>query len=108
MVEGKAHTLVKQRRLHPTMPQLWNRRRTSKQGDPVMQTQHASGAGSAVKLSQKAEDRVCPSALNPSRIAVRKQTTSGLSILSARDPFGALQTSRECEARKQHFVRWLW
>jgi hypothetical protein len=54
MVEGVAHTLVKKRSLQPTTPQLWDRRRAAKQRNFVMHTQHASGAGSAVNLSEKA------------------------------------------------------
>jgi hypothetical protein len=55
MVERIAHTLVKERRLQPTTPQLWNRRGAAKQCNPLMKTQHASGARLIVKLGKKAQ-----------------------------------------------------
>lgn len=48
------------------------------------------------------EDCVCPSAFNPLSTAAGEQTTSCLRVQSTRVPLGALQTSRECEVRKQH------
>ena len=54
VLEGIAHSLVKERCLQSAAPQLWNRRRAAKKGDFVIYRQHASSAGFTVNLSQKA------------------------------------------------------
>jgi hypothetical protein len=54
VLEGIAHSLVKERCLQAATPQLWNRRRTAKQRNVVVYRQHTSGAGFTVNLSQEA------------------------------------------------------
>src|SRR5262249_46272194 len=54
MVKGVAHTLVKERCLQPTMPQLRNCSRAAEQSDAVVDAQHASGARFSLVFSKKA------------------------------------------------------
>ena len=55
MVEGVVHTLVNERCLQPTTPQLRNRSRTGEQSNAIMNAQHASGAGFSVMLGEEAQ-----------------------------------------------------
>jgi hypothetical protein len=55
MVEGVAHTFVKERGLQPTSPQFWNCSRASKQSNAFMNAQHASGARFPVMFGEEAQ-----------------------------------------------------
>ena len=55
MVEGVAHTLSEERRLQPATAQVWNRGGTAEQRNPLMDAQHAGGAGFAVDLGEEAQ-----------------------------------------------------
>jgi|ERR1700730_2973450 len=55
MVEGVAHTLVKERCLQPTTPQLRNRSRAAEQSNAIMNAQHASGARFPVMFGEEAQ-----------------------------------------------------
>ena len=48
------------------------------------------------------EDDICPRAFHPRSAAVRKETVAGRGELRAGVAFGAFQTSREFQVRKQH------
>ena len=54
MVEGVAHTLLKERRLQATTAHLWNGGGTGKQGYSVVDTEGGGSAGLAVKVGQEA------------------------------------------------------
>jgi hypothetical protein len=55
VVEGVVHTLVNQRRLQSTTPQLRNRSRAAEQGSAIMNAQHASGARFPVMFGEEAQ-----------------------------------------------------
>jgi len=54
-VEGVVHTLVKERRLQPTTPQLRNRSRAAEQSNAIMNAQHASGTRFPVMFGEEAQ-----------------------------------------------------
>jgi hypothetical protein len=58
LVVGVAHTLVKQRCLQPTTPQLRNRSRAAEQSNAIMNAQHASSAGFPVMFGEEAQTLV--------------------------------------------------
>ena len=60
MIEGVAHTLMQERCLQPTPPQLGNRSRAAEQSNSIMNAQHASGTRFSVMFGEEAQTvRAC-------------------------------------------------